>query len=124
LAGDFFKKAGRKNVHCAGSLFAIWGGRFTAGLLFVSGATHLWPAPPAWDQEIHTMILFVASMVPLSIGEFIAFYFAVLAGTPKNAKGLRQVKSLQHETFSLLNESVSALKKLTGISVKITEVQT
>jgi hypothetical protein len=124
LAGDFFKKTGRENVHCAGSLFAIWGGRLTAALLFISGATHLWPPPPPWDQEIHTMILFVASMVPLSIGEFIAFYFAVLDVTPKNAKGLRQVKTLQHETFSLFNEGVSALKKLAGISVKATEVQT
>jgi hypothetical protein len=95
-----------------GSILAIWVGRFSAALLFFAGASHLWPPPPPLDQEIHTMFLSVAAMVPLTIGEFIAFYVGMLEVTPKNTKGLRQAKELQHETFSVLHEGADAIRKL------------
>lgn len=95
-----------------GSILAIWGGRLSATLLFVSGASHLWPPPPAIDQELHTMFLFVAAMVPLTIGEFVAFYVGVLEITPKNGRGLLQARTLQNETFSLLREGAATLEKI------------
>jgi hypothetical protein len=111
-------------VHIAGSLFAIWGGRSSAALLFFSGATHLSPPlPPPWDQEMHAMVLFVAAMVPLTIGEFIAFYFGVLDVTSKDAEGVRQVKTLQQQVLGLITGSVNVLKQLVGTSAKTTKVR-
>jgi hypothetical protein len=100
-----------------GSIIAIWVGRLSAALLVCSGASHLWPPPPPLYQELHTMFLCVAALVPLTIAEFIAFYVAMLEMAPKTSPGLKQVRELQHQAFSPFRDGAAAIKQIYDATV-------
>lgn len=95
-----------------GPVIVIWGGRLSGGLLFVSGTTQLWPMPPSFAQELHAMFLCVAAMVPLTIGEFIAFYLAMLKSVPRNGRGVARAATLQHHTFMVFRDGAASIGRV------------
>ena len=97
----------------AGAIMAMWGGRIVFAAFLLSGGSHLWPLPPALEQELHALFICFAAMVPLAIGEFIAAYLAMLATTSQ----LADVQKLQGAVIGLLTDAPDTLKKMFGSTV-------
>jgi hypothetical protein len=98
-----------------GAVIAMWGGRIAFAAFLFSGGSHLWPVPPALDQELHALFVCFAAMVPLAIGEFIAAYLAMLATTSQ----LADVQKLQGAVLGLLADAPDTLKKMSGATIDL-----
>jgi hypothetical protein len=95
-------------------MMVVWFGRVSGGLMFVSGTSQLLPIPPPPSiiQELHAMFLWIAAMVPLTIGEFIAAYLMMLKAAPINPSGIDVVAKLQHQVFDVFRDGADSITKI------------
>jgi hypothetical protein len=95
-------------------MMVVWFGRVSGGLMFVSATSQLFPIPPPPSiiQELHAMFLWIAAMVPLTIGEFIAAYLVMLKAAPINPSGIDVVAKLQHQVFDVFKDGAGSIAKI------------
>jgi len=99
-------------MNAFGATMVVWGGRIASGIVFFSGATLLWPPPPQAQNIPYALGIFLGAMVPLTIGEFIAFYLLVLNTIPKDVKGVVVAKKLQREAIAGIGDAAATIKKI------------
>jgi hypothetical protein len=88
--------------------------------LFFSGITHLWPLPPSLPEEMHALFLWVAAMVFLTMGEFVACHLAMLSLVSKNPKDWQKVRNIERQTFSVFRDGVAAIKNIYEGTINLT----
>jgi hypothetical protein len=97
-----------------GSLMAMWAGRLMCAIVFLSGTVQLLPPPtkPTTGAVLAAIGIYLAAMVFLTIGEFIAFYLAVLATLPTNITGVSQAQTVQAQIFDLISKAATSFKNI------------
>jgi hypothetical protein len=92
----------------------VWFGRLSGGVMFLVGTSQVLPIPPPpsmW-QGLSALFLSMTAMVPITIGEFIAVYLAMLKTIPINPRGIDDAARLQRQVFDLLNNAANSIGKL------------
>jgi hypothetical protein len=95
-----------------GSLMAMWGGRVASTIVFLSGTAQLWPPPPGAPAVLVALGVYLAAMVMLIIGEFIAFYLAVLDQLPKDIKGVAEAKKVQSQAIEMITKAATGARDI------------
>jgi hypothetical protein len=101
-------------VFAVSPVMAVWFGRVTGGLLLVSGASQVLPIPPSplITEELHAMLLCIASLVPITIGEYVAFNLAILKAIPIDPRSIDVARKLQRQTFEVFRDGADSITKL------------
>jgi hypothetical protein len=96
----------------SGALMAAWFGRLGSAIIFVANTATLWPPPPPTiTAELAALPVYLGAIVILTIGEFIAFYLAVLDHLPRDKEGVADAGKIQDQAIRLAKKALPLIAR-------------
>jgi hypothetical protein len=97
-----------------GSFIAMCIGRTMSLIVAACAAAQLLPPPipPTLSTVLATLGIALGALIFLMIGDFLAFYLAVLANIPHDPGGAEQANKLQKNVLELFDRATKTLQSI------------